>query len=238
VLSSPTVGGSILFGAATLHGVDTMQSGVRQFMSGEYTQSFTSEGIELLTGSETIGEYSDALLGAGLTLGAGSYLSLSSREASLLSRTFGYHRQLDNLYSWGAPAGGHWSQGIGYQTRSRMGLVGTEKQLHHWLIPQNQWGRAVPNYIKNQRWNLLVTENRAAHAMIDTAFSVRGVTPYALPMRPLIGMPNWARATVVGSGLGLGYLGSEISASPFGTDNNLYGDPSFQADPTGKKQEQ
>ena len=49
-------------------------------------------------------------------------------------------------------------------------------------------------------------ENREAHAMVDTAFSIRGVEPYPLPLRLWMGSPNWARAGAVGTGLGVGYV--------------------------------
>jgi hypothetical protein len=56
----------------------------------------------------------------------------------------------------------------------------------------------------NRRWNIKVTPNRAAHARIDVAFSVSGVRPYPLLIRPWMAMPNWARVTTVGTGLGIG----------------------------------
>jgi hypothetical protein len=91
--------------------------------------------------------------------------------------------------------------------RTRLGLVGTRAQLHHWAIPQRvKW---VPNYIKNRAWNIKVVHDRAAHARIDTAFNARGVSPYPLAIRPWMAMPNWARAVTVGSGLGLGYAIAE-----------------------------
>ena len=30
--------------------------------------------------------------------------------------------------------------------------------VHHWLIPQGQWGKSIPTWIKNQPWNLLPIE--------------------------------------------------------------------------------
>lgn len=111
--------------------------------------------------------------------------------------------------STGAPTGGHWTQGVSHQMRTKWNMVGSGKELHHWLIPQNSWGKAVPNYIKNRTWNIKVTNSRAAHAKIDTSFSVKGVAPYPLAIRPWMAMPNWARATTVGTGIGIGYGISE-----------------------------
>jgi len=140
-------------------------------------------------------------------MGAGSYG---------MSRLSTWHSRMQTRYTWGTPPGGHWTEGVGFQMRQELGLVGTDAELHHWLIPQNQWGSWVPNYIKNQPWNIMIMENREAHAMIDTAFSVRGVEPYPLPLRLWMGMPTRARIGTAGVGLGAGYLGWEA----FGSDGS------------------
>jgi len=33
------------------------------------------------------------------------------------------------------------------------GLAAEREHVHHWAIPQNGWGKAVPDWIKNQPWN-------------------------------------------------------------------------------------
>jgi hypothetical protein len=130
---------------------------------------------------------------------------------NLAARAIRQHRAWNRRYSWNAPPGGHWSQGVSHQMRLQLGLVGRPEQLHHWLIPQRV--RWIPNYIKNRMWNIKVTANRAAHARIDAAFSASNVTPYPLAIRPWMAMPNWARAGTVGTGVGLGYLGAEAMSS-------------------------
>ncbi len=167
----------------------------------------TASGQIALSSPETIGENYDASAydasgyavapGSGAVFGKGGLVR--NTKASIL-RT---HRRLNHRYTWKTPPGGHWSQGMSHRFRTEMGLVGTPTQLHHWLIPQRvKW---IPNYIKNQRWNLKVAANRAAHARIDTAFTSIGVKPYPLIIRPWMAMPNWARAATVGTGVGLGY---------------------------------
>ncbi|QSA95834.1 PKD domain-containing protein [Methylococcus sp. EFPC2] len=37
------------------------------------------------------------------------------------------------------------------------------QEMHHWLIPQNGWGKNVPNAIKNQPWNLMPMPSREFH---------------------------------------------------------------------------
>jgi len=37
------------------------------------------------------------------------------------------------------------------------------QQLHHWLIPNGRWGSIVPNWLKNQPWNLLPMPSDAIH---------------------------------------------------------------------------
>ncbi len=147
---------------------------------------------------------------AGILMGFGAsgaqLRTVLSAGRSGLSR---WHEAMNSRYTWGSPPGGHWSQGVSHQLRSRWGLVGTNAELHHWAIPQGGWGRAIPNYIKNQAWNIKIAESRAAHAMIDTAFSVKGVSPYPVLVRPLLAMPNWARVATLSTGVGAGYGISE-----------------------------
>jgi hypothetical protein len=34
------------------------------------------------------------------------------------------------------------------------GFVNPGEDGHHWLIPQNGWGKSIPDWIKNQPWNI------------------------------------------------------------------------------------
>ena len=110
-----------------------------------------------------------------------------------------WHNRTHARYSWSTPP---WVRplGVSNAVRSEAGLVNTTAELHHWLIPDR--ARFVPNYIRHARWNLFTTETRAAHAMVDTAFTATGVVPYPLVVRPFMAMPGWARgATLSGTGV-------------------------------------
>lgn len=137
-----------------------------------------------------------------IAIGVGIGAQIASPQFSRLS---GWHESMNSKFTWGAPPGGHWSQGIGYQLRKEMDLIGSGKELHHWLIPQGGWGNLVPKYIKNRMWNLRVTDSAAHHALIDAARRVPGVSPYPLFVRPWMAMPNWAKAVTIGTGIGIGY---------------------------------
>ena len=115
------------------------------------------------------------------------------------------HNKLDGLYEWKQPPGKSWLEGMSNKLRVRLGVKGTPAELHHWFIPQRQWGTWIPNYIKNQRWNIVTASDRAAHARIDVAFRVKGVTPYPMPIRPFMAMPHWAKAAYGGTAIGGGY---------------------------------
>jgi hypothetical protein len=47
---------------------------------------------------------------------------------------------------WKQPGAREWLEQNGFINRGEKG--------HHWLIPQNGWGKAVPEWIKNQPWNI------------------------------------------------------------------------------------
>jgi len=42
----------------------------------------------------------------------------------------------------------------------------TRQEGHHWLIPRNGWGEAVPDVIKNQMWNIKPMRNKVIHGRI------------------------------------------------------------------------
>jgi RHS repeat-associated protein len=87
VAGSPTVAGSIVSGAAVLHGADTLQSGIQEFWTGQYTQSYTAQGITYFTGNQTAGEVGDAVLGIGLSLGSG-LLTQGPTQAGRVTQLF------------------------------------------------------------------------------------------------------------------------------------------------------
>ncbi len=45
-------------------------------------------------------------------------------------------------------------------------LLAKGQHGHHWLIPQNGWGKKVPEAIKNQPWNVMPMPNSQTHARL------------------------------------------------------------------------
>ncbi len=73
----------------------------------------------------------------------------------------------------------------------RRGYARAGQEVHHWLIPRNQWGRRVPDWIKNQPWNLMPMPSRAWHNAIEG----KGPNAFGPLGRLWHGSPAWARAT-------------------------------------------
>ena len=93
-----------------------------------------------------------------------------------------------------------WSNVSPSLKRPKWGLGTPRKELHHWLIPRNSWGRHVPNRIKNQPWNLMSMRSRPWHQGIHG----KGIDPFGLPERLWHGSPAWAKPTAAGTGVSLG----------------------------------
>ncbi len=155
----------------------------------------TRAGVQRL--SRSLGTGPGSILPSGVRESMLRFEQGTLEETGVLAPFARWHNRMQAEYSWTTPRGGHWSQGVSHQLRSELGLIGQPEQLHHWLIPQR--AKLIPNYIKNARWNV-VRVDRTAHAMIDVAFTRRGVTPYPLLLRPWIAMPPWARGAIT-SGL-------------------------------------
>lgn len=66
---------------------------------------------------------------------------------------------------------------------------------HHWAIPQGGWGKNVPDWIKNQPWNI-VGLDAVKHGRIHGKYTVDGVKlpRYGRAERLLYGTPQWAKA--------------------------------------------
>lgn len=204
---------------ATVHGADVAGTALNRLWYGPDVdiQSNTSQILQYIPGIDRgkaeIGDSLISLVSAGGSMYVAGRAPLAfvpgAGTGTAGSSLADWHNSMNARYTWSKPPGGHWTQGVSHQLRKKWGMIGSGKELHHWLVPQKSWGKLVPNYIKNRPWNLKVAGSRAAHARIDTAFSVKGVTPYPLLVRPWMAMPNWARATTVGGGIGIGYGISE-----------------------------
>lgn len=71
---------------------------------------------------------------------------------------------------------------------------------HHWLIPQNRWGKNVPDWIKNQPWNIKPMPDAVTHWRIDHRV---GALPRFNPaQRYWYGTPAWSK---VATGAAVGH---------------------------------
>jgi hypothetical protein len=66
---------------------------------------------------------------------------------------------------------------------------------HHALIPQNGWGKAVPDFIKNQPWNIKGLD-AVTHGRVHGPYKVDGVQlpRFDFARRAWYGTPDYAKA--------------------------------------------
>lgn len=92
-----------------------------------------------------------------------------------------------------------WEEAKGVrQWLSDVGHVEPGQPAHHWAIPQNGWGKAVPDWLKNQPWNIKELD-AVTHGRVHGRYTVDGVK---LPQfnalgRYWYGTPDWFKATNV-----------------------------------------
>lgn len=81
-----------------------------------------------------------------------------------------------------------------------MGFAEKGQPVHHALIPQNGWGKRIPDFIKNQPANLKPTDT-LTHTRIHSASRKFGLPRFNALERYLKGTPTWWKAAN-GSALG------------------------------------
>ncbi len=64
------------------------------------------------------------------------------------------------------------------------------QEMHHWAILQNGWGKYMPDWLKNQPWNLMGMPDAAFH----DALHGMGEDPFNFAERLWYGTPNWLAA--------------------------------------------
>jgi hypothetical protein len=74
-----------------------------------------------------------------------------------------------------------------------MGFAEKGQPVHHALIPQNGWGKWVPDFIKNQPANLKPSDN-LTHTRIHSASRKFGLPRFNAVERYLKGTPTWWKA--------------------------------------------
>ncbi len=88
------------------------------------------------------------------------------------------------------------------------GIVGKGVQAHHGVIPNNGWGKAIPDWIKNQPWNITSIPSAEVHGRIHHSY--RGLPRFNLAQRYYYGTPPWAKAATT-SAAGHGLLAAQRS---------------------------
>jgi hypothetical protein len=75
---------------------------------------------------------------------------------------------------------------------------------HHWAIPQNGWGKGVPDWVKNQPWNIKAMPEGPAGAEMHGRItgSYKGKPRFNPLERYVHGTPTWSK---VGTGSAVGH---------------------------------
>lgn len=86
-------------------------------------------------------------------------------------------------------AGSHaWGPTAGWMRRT--GRLPADLQGHHWLIPQNQWGKNVPDWFKNQPWNIKALP-KDVHKRMRGRDLENGTPKFNAVERYRYGTPTW-----------------------------------------------
>jgi hypothetical protein len=83
------------------------------------------------------------------------------------------------------------------QTRKWLGQKGLAEKgqhAHHALIPNNGWGKAIPDVMKNQPWNYKMMETPLHHTRIHGASRRFGLPQFNVLERFWHGTPTWWKA--------------------------------------------
>jgi hypothetical protein len=89
------------------------------------------------------------------------------------------------------------------------GFLEAGQHGHHWAIPQNRWGKKVPDAIKNQPWNIKPMPDAITHWRLEHRV---GDLPRFNPLeRYWYGTPAWSK---VATGALLGHPITAATAQP------------------------
>jgi RHS repeat-associated protein len=83
-------------------------------------------------------------------------------------------------HTW--PATSKWLTKVGWRE-----FVGQD--MHHWLIPQRQWGKVIPEWLKNQPFNLKPMSSKLLHQAIEN----KGGAQLSILERIWRGSPGWSK---------------------------------------------
>ncbi len=80
------------------------------------------------------------------------------------------------------------------------GMLAPKQHGHHWAIPQNGWGKNVPDWIKNQPWNIKPMPSAEVHGRLTNSY--KGKPQFNAVERYMYGTPTWSK---VGTGAAVGH---------------------------------
>ena len=97
-------------------------------------------------------------------------------------------------YSWRARVR-PWMQEKGRLVKGQAG--------HHWAIPQNGWGKNVPEWLKNQPWNIMPMPEGPVGAELHGRMTgkYKGKPKFNALERYIYGTPTWSK-TATGAAVG------------------------------------
>lgn len=80
------------------------------------------------------------------------------------------------------------------------GYLAARQHGHHWAVPQNGWGKNVPDWFKNQPWNIKPMRDAVTHWRIE--HRVGDLPRFNLAQQYWRGAPAWSK---VGTGAAVGH---------------------------------
>lgn len=91
----------------------------------------------------------------------------------------------------------------------KQGFLEAGQHGHHWAIPQNGWGKNLPDAIKNQPWNIKPMPSAEVHGRITGTY--KGKPQFNAVERYWYGTPAWSK---VATGALLGHPAAAAMAQP------------------------
>ena len=120
----------------------------------------------------------------------GDIIGAVGNGALALTDLTGQGYVVKSLYKGGAKLAGSHTWDATRKWMSRKGNKPEGLHGHHWLIPQNGWGKAVPEALKNQPWNIKVLPGDT-HKRMHTRDLKNGKPKFSATERYVHGTPTW-----------------------------------------------
>jgi hypothetical protein len=101
------------------------------------------------------------------------------------------HVKLQGPFNWRNPP---WKEQGARQWMGEKGIVAKGQHAHHALIPNNRWGKYIPDAIKNQPANIKPMESPLIHTRIHGASRKADLPRFNRVERYWHGTPTWWKA--------------------------------------------